>query len=159
MTTDSIRLSEMGRPDWENVLWSSPTAQVLAARITWPDFLELDGCVYVLLPWDADRVSEHREYLLRGRRSVDWERLSRAERWSVAAEHGEVDLGVVFQMALHDGDDLDASLDALAALLVRSWGGALRERFPERRFAVEVEPADDDGGPVVRVREVPVDGA
>lgn len=132
---------------WRISITGSPTALLLAAEVLWPEFVDIEGRVYPLVPRTSE--GELRDHLL-GRVGPRLAELGAAE----AAELGEVDLGVVLALPLTADDDLDASLVRVAEVLRLSWLAAVESRFPGRRFVVRVEPPDGHAGPTISVTEV-----
>lgn len=148
----SAPLNSLGPGDWEEIFWSSATAQLIAGAVIWPSFLEIDGLVYVAIPAGRLDGGGRRRYLV-ARRDAGWSALDVSEQRALAAVHGEVDLGVIFTGELYPGDDIESSLEALGRLLVETWPRAAEVWFPGRTFVAEMDPADDDCGPMIRLLE------
>ena len=113
----------------------SPVDALLYSRLFWPELAEVDGAILL-----RDGV-EDEDDLARVRASV-------RERGPVETERrfNLRELSDLFGNGLAEIDDDHA--EVLLARLAEMWRGRLHERFPERRFTVEVLTADETGGDI-----------
>jgi len=113
----------------------SPVDALLYSQLFWPELLEIDGAVLL-----RDGVEDEDDFA-RVRASV-------RERGPVETERrfNLRELSDLFGKGLAEIDDEHA--EVLLARLAEMWRGRLHERFPERRFTVEVLTADETGGDI-----------
>jgi hypothetical protein len=108
-----------------------------AARLLWPDWVEVDGCILRRDVADVDNV----------------------QRW-LAAEGGSVQRTEWALNHVHLYDEveegwdepqqiLDQRLEQVAERLAAAWRASLAAAFPSRTFHVEVATRDEDYGPTV----------
>lgn len=110
-------------------------ATVVVARLIWPRFVEIDGCVII----DGLRTeSEVRSWL--GSTQGDIPRteaiLSTLRLWDVFPNDSPSDVE-------------EAALSEVLHILETVWPKALSTEFPDRRFRVQVSDGDDGYGPTV----------
>ena len=113
---------------WEGLTRTDPMVALAIARLVWPTFIDVEGCVVLKEHYDQGSFEE-------------WWESTGGDRQAVEAVINHVHLWDVF----HGAEDADGGeLDQLADLLVGTWETALGSQFPERRFDVR---RDDHYGP------------
>lgn len=115
------------------------TLALAFASLFWPSFIEVRGCVILEERYDGRNFEEW------------WQKLG-GNCSDVEAAVNHVHLWDVF-----DPDDEDVPDEALAyigEILARTWSCALREKFPDRDFRVELSDEPQDYGPTLTVCSV-----
>jgi hypothetical protein len=142
---DPLELPEVGewvgslvpQPGWLSFLTHRVGlgGAVVVARLLWPQFSDIEGCVVI----DGLRTeSEVKNWLesTNGDVSRTESILNTLHLWDVFPNDSLSDVEV-------------AALDELGNVLVASWRAALAEAFPGRAFRVEFAPDGPDYGPTV----------
>lgn len=109
------------------------------AELLWPDFTELDGCVF---RGEVD-ATNHQAWM---------DRLD-GDRAAVERVCNHVDL---IYLLNDQSQATDAQLTYLGRLLQQMWRAKLAQDFPGRRFAVELhdDPTDPDDEPLVTFSQI-----
>lgn len=115
----------------------SPLQALLYAGLFWPDFVEIDGMVFL-----SDMVSTA-EALGRVKASLASSGQNRA---AVEAAFNVIEVPTLF--GRHIGDTTDDEDRELCGLLAVVWRYRLLQLFPERTFVVQVLSCAETGGEI-----------
>jgi hypothetical protein len=122
---------------------SSLTAVLSSARLIWPTFFELHGCIFFCRPnlseedWKADTLR---------RAPAGWEHMPIDERRVVAGRLGELSVNHVVHVMYESDWKTSVDLeDVLLGILLETWPCALDRQYPGREFRLEQDFIDGEG--------------
>ena len=128
---DEVESFELMDYQWAH---GTPLGALLYRELFWPTFVEIDGMVFWKEMIDANGVERvHSAYERYGQDKTLTER--------------SFNFIEVPELFAKDPEDVSGELlDELARTLCETWKARLESTFPEKRFAVDFEPANDDTG-------------
>jgi len=117
----------------------SPRQALFYSGLFWPQFVELEGMVFLegTIEDESDR-----------QRVRDALRRYGGNRVQTEQSINTVEIPPLF--GGRAGETTDGEDAFLASLICATWAARLRELFPDRAFAVEMVPADETGEIAVR---------
>ena len=120
--------------------FTSPLLALLFSELFWPNFIEIDGMVFLEGTFEDDS---------------DLRRLKKAEarygnnRVKIEASFNTIEVPFIFGSRM--GDTTDEEDIILAQTLASMWRARLTEKFPCRKFKVRVASSEETGGEIAVV--------
>ncbi len=130
----------------------SPVIALLVMKLAYPRFVVIDGSPFHPGPDWADDPEGFTRYVRRQMEHARRRSASAAERERIPADTAEVDLGLVLNSYVVDGDRSADVLDEVAGMLRHTWKAALDQQFGPDSYRVSVVPcsAESLAGPFLR---------
>ncbi len=112
------------------------TNSYVAARLLWPDFVEVRGCVIRQDAYDPVGFE-------------DWWRAESGAVPRIEAVLNHLHLWDLFDLDSGARDEIDRTLSDLGKVIEKCWRSALLDRFPDRTFRVTFSEDPLEYGPTV----------
>jgi len=131
--------SELGKPDlriWEYLNYKADFELAFVfSKLFWPDFMQVDGCILLVEQYDPKSFEM-------------WKQKFNGDCKKIESIINHIHIYDLFLNCETEGFDITL-LENLGQILLKCWGCALRELFPDKQFHFQYSTEPEEYGPTI----------